>query len=143
MKFIALLSLTVLLNLAYFANAEDQAKGAVSCYVCNEIEDPTCGDAYQKKSSHLQKCKPEDKYCRKMVQYVEGKTSVVRQCASTLHKEISDGCYKAAGKATQSVCTCTPSGNNDNDSCNDATKMMGKPSILLVGLLALVGAYFF
>lgn len=40
----------------------------ISCYVCNELEDKSCGDVFKSKDVHRQQCVNGEKYCRKIVQ---------------------------------------------------------------------------
>jgi hypothetical protein len=146
---ILLLSVVCVTRYAQGAEAAAEAKSeAVSdaktfCYVCNENTDKSCGDVYVKKTSHIQQCAPDEKSCRKIIQYVEGEKSVVRQCAKELYKKDKnyEGCYKSAGKSTQHVCTCRPKDSSGQDSCNHSAKV--KSSILGMALIAMVAAFFY
>lgn len=60
-----LLSALMLVSLSYVL-AEQSSP--IRCYVCNELEDKSCGDPFKPKDVHLQQCLNGEKYCRKMVQ---------------------------------------------------------------------------
>lgn len=155
MNYKSVLSILLLnvICLSYYAHAQDSAASGSSeaksdavaaktfCYVCNQNEDASCGDVYQKKKNHLKECAADETFCRKIVQYVEGERSVVRQCAKNLYKPNYEGCYKSAGKSTQHVCTCKPKGSSDQDSCNHSSKV--KSSIFGMALVALVAAFYY
>lgn len=155
MNYKSVLSILMLnvICLSYYAQAQDSAASGSNeaksdavatktfCYVCNQNTDPSCGDVYQKKKNHLQECPADHGFCRKIVQYVEGERTVVRQCAKNLYKPNYEGCYKSAGKSTQHVCTCKPKGSSDQDSCNHSSKV--KSSALGMALVALVAAFYY
>ncbi|RNA22487.1 isoform A [Brachionus plicatilis] len=118
------ISALMFVALSYVLAEETQESSPINCYVCNELEDKSCGDQFKPKDVHRQQCVNGEKYCRKIVQTVNDITSVVRQCAKEVSEQHPEDCYKTAGKATQTVCTCLGS----NEPCNYGQKI--KSSIL-------------
>jgi len=126
------ISLFFLINIINVAYAEE---GEVKCYTCNELEDKSCGDPYEKNDKHLQVCSKDYEFCRKTMQNVEGDKSIIRQCAHELYKPNYEGCYKTAGKSTQNVCTCKGLG------CNSG--VFTKSSALSIVIAAIIALFFF
>lgn len=63
-----LLSALMIVSLSYVLAEEAQESSPIKCYVCNELEDKSCGDPFKPKDVHLQQCLNGEKYCRKIVQ---------------------------------------------------------------------------
>lgn len=118
------------------AAAAAAAPGTVKCFECNEVEDRRCRDPFSADKSLIITCPEGVTFCRKTVQYVNGKSSVIRQCAKELYKPGYEGCYKTAGKSTQNVCTCK--GNSENP-CNNGFVM--KSSILAIVLSVVLACF--
>jgi len=91
-----------------------------SCFVCNSNTDLECKDPFGSAEKFVEKCTGGEKFCRKIVQTVNGESTIVRQCAKELYKENYEGCYKTAGKATQHICTCKSA---DGKPCNSGITM--------------------
>ena len=120
-----------ILALGYFVNAAEKT----SCYVCNQNTDPDCKDPFTgNNDKFIQEC-PEENFCRKMIQTVNGETSVVRQCAKELYKPNYEGCYKTAGKASQHICTCKP---KDGKPCNTGFTLRSSVPVVVSILVAAI-----
>ena len=124
MNFLSSLLILCLLTIGCNVNAQN-----TKCFQCNELSDPGCRDPFAGDQEFVKDCENGETFCRKMVQYVNGRSSVVRQCAKELYKPDFEGCYKTAGKSTQTVCTCK---SKDGKPCNNGIAF--KSSILAIAL---------
>ena len=119
-------------------NTSSKDDTATKCYTCNELEASGCKDPFDAKqaTAFLTTCQNDEKFCRKTVQTVNGKSSIIRQCAKELYKPNFEGCYKTAGKASQHVCTCKGIGG---EPCNNGRllKSSALASLVLPILFAL------
>jgi hypothetical protein len=62
--------LTLIMVTLMIASAFSEETKPTSCYVCNSINDPSCGDenGYKPKDVHKQECTNGETFCRKIVQ---------------------------------------------------------------------------
>ncbi|XP_018009478.1 U-scoloptoxin(05)-Sm1a [Hyalella azteca] len=103
---------------------------AIRCWDCNSKFDPRCGhghfdnhtletvDCDQISYTHLGNAKA--KYCRKVIQYIEGTERTIRSCGwlDDARAITHDGCYSRTGTKDIMITFCTC----EADSCNSAPR---------------------
>ncbi|CAF1011734.1 unnamed protein product [Adineta steineri] len=109
----------------------------LKCYVCNSNEKSACASDGKLNEKLTQTCPSnmEDPYCRKMVQTVNGDTSIVRSCGSKIG---SKECYKTPGVNTANVCSCKTDLCNNAPSFNRQQQMMTILSSFIVVATAMI-----
>ncbi|CAF0740084.1 unnamed protein product [Didymodactylos carnosus] len=111
MKYLYGVLMIVIVLLCVLVSSVNSAE-SLECYECNSNENEACsnGDAASL-SPFKATCAQEKPYCRKIVQTVQKKTSIVRACGSGLGNR---ACYKTAGQNSANVCSC------NSNLCNHA-----------------------
>ncbi|XP_018331913.1 uncharacterized protein LOC108741566 [Agrilus planipennis] len=126
--FVIATTIYCLISFLFIACSGEQK--SVECYKCNSLYDPACGDpfdnftigsincSWKKTPDYLQGYQPS--FCRKTIQTIQGKTSVIRGCGYVKNSYYDGRCVRRTGTHDVTVIYCTCSTSR----CNGASGMV-------------------
>lgn len=150
-KSIAFLGSTILIVIFVLHNSSGLDRNqalALNCYHCSSVDNPDCGETLTG-NANLTETNCEKligqpaKVCRKIVQYIEKTTVVIRSCGyidSQEEKDRKNQCYKRSGTFAIMMQSC----NCYTDLCNHSASLVPNQTILLttIGILSLITMLF-